>query len=130
MVYNNISYFFRTWINFLYFQLRELDIWIPKEVIQAHLPDNFSKLFPATRLLADATEIPIQKPGNVKDQGATFSTYKNKNTIKCMVGTSPSGVVTYLSPGYGGSASDRQIIERSQLLNGMLQRGDSLMADR
>ena len=42
-----------------------------------------------------------------------------------------SGVVTYVSPAYGGSTSDRQIIERSELLeDGKFQSGDSFMADR
>ena len=45
--------------------------------------------------------------------------------------TFTSGVVTYVSPAYGGSTSDRQIIERSELLkDGKFESGDSIMADR
>ena len=45
--------------------------------------------------------------------------------------TSTSGVVTYVSPAYGGSTSDRQIIESSELLeDGKFESGDSIMADR
>jgi hypothetical protein len=48
-----------------------------------------------------------------------------------MIGCSPRGVVTYVSPSYGGSASDRQIIEVSNLLDkSMFCPGDSIMADR
>lgn len=48
-----------------------------------------------------------------------------------MIGISPRGVVTYVSPSYGGAASDRQIIERSDLLDdGKFDRGDEIMADR
>ena len=44
---------------------------------------------------------------------------------------STSGVVTYVSPAYGGSTSDRQIIESSELLeDGKFESGDSIMADR
>ena len=48
-----------------------------------------------------------------------------------MIGISPKGVVTYVSPSYGGATSDRQIIERSELLaaNKFLP-GDEIMADR
>ena len=76
-------------------------------------------------------QIEIEKPGNVKDQRATWSSYKNCNTLKTMIGISPNGVVTYISPSYGGSASDRQIIERSELLKpGMFKPKESIMADR
>ena len=46
---------------------------------------------------------------------ATFSSYKNKNTVKVFVGTSPGGLVTYVLPAYGGSTSDCKICERSSL---------------
>ena len=48
-----------------------------------------------------------------------------------MVGITPKGTVSYISPSYGGSASDRQIIERSTILkDNLLERGESIMADR
>jgi hypothetical protein len=123
---------FRTWLNFLYFQLKELDIWLPKEVILENMPSDFRKKYPHTRVILDATEIGIQKPQNLHDQSATWSSYKNKNTLKCIVGISPRGFVTYISDTYGGSASDRQIIERSEFVqsNTMFVSGDSIMADR
>jgi len=77
----------------------------------------------------DGTEIPIQKPSNPMSQRATFSSYKNRNTAKVIVGSTPGGLISYLSPAYGGSASDRQIIESSQLPN-MCDPGDSVMADK
>lgn len=85
----------------------------------------------SNRVILDATEVFIQKPGKVAHQSETWSSYKNSNTLKTVVGVSPKGMVTYVSPSYGGSASDRQILERSDLLrNQMLDRGDSIMADR
>ena len=76
-------------------------------------------------------QVEVEKPGNVADQKATYSTYKSTNTLKTMIGISPRGLVTYISPTYGGSASDRQIIERSTLLQDkMLSPGESIMADR
>lgn len=48
-----------------------------------------------------------------------------------MIGISPRGVVTHVSSTYGGCTSDRQIIERSELVQkGMFEKGDSIMADR
>ena len=123
---------FKTWLNFLFYQLKELDIWPTRESIDLHMPKEFKKQFPQTRVIVDGTEIPIQKPSNISDQCATWSSYKNRNTLKCLIGISPKGLVTYVSEAYGGSASDRQIFERSSLMKdkSMLQQGDSVMADR
>jgi hypothetical protein len=121
---------FNTWLNFLYFQFKEIELFRPKAIVDMFCPEDFKKKFPNTRIILDATEIRIQKPSKVKDQRSTWSSYKNGNTLKTMVGCSPRGVVTYLSKAYGGSASDRQIIENSELLDGRFNSGDSIMADR
>ena len=121
-----------TWIIFLYFQLKEIDFWPSKELVQEYMPEDFGKKFGATRVILDATEIPIMKPSNVISQSVTFSTYKNKNTLKTMVGCTPRGLISYVSDAYGGSTSDRQIIERSELMKSknMFSKKDTIMADR
>lgn len=121
-----------TWIKFLYFQLKEININPSKQVVQQHMPKDFKKQFPSTRMIIDGTEVPIQKPSKVDLQSATFSTYKNRNTLKVLVGCTPKGQVSYVSDAYGGCASDRQICERSELLHNpdKFDRGDSIMADR
>lgn len=127
-----VSHIFSTWVNFMYFQLEELDIWPSKATVEANMPIHFKELFPTTRVILDATEVPIQKPKDPNFQSATFSSYKNKNTAKVMIGCTPSGSVSYISEAYGGSASDRQIIERSSLCTDpeKFEKGDSIMADR
>ena len=115
----------------MYFQLKELKFWPSEDIIQDFMPSNFAEKFPSTSVKLDATEIPIEKPSDVNAQSVTWSNYKHRNTIKAMVGITPRGAVSYVSDAYGGSASDRMIIERSELLNkGMFQKGDSIMADR
>ena len=121
---------FNTWLSFMYYQFKEIKLFQGKETVQEHMPRGFKSQFPSTRIILDATEIPIEKPSNVADQRSTYSTYKNRNTLKTMVGVSPRGVVTYVSEAYGGAASDRQIIEHCSLLDGHFERGDSIMADR
>lgn len=128
-----VSQIFLTWINLMFFQLKELDIWPEKEIILEHMPLSFGQQFHKTRVILDATEIPIQKPGRADAQSATFSTYKNKNTLKTMIECTPRGLISYVSNSYGGSASDRQIIERSELFTNVdryFQNSDSIMADR
>jgi len=49
-----------------------------------------------------------------------------------MIGCTPRGAVCFISESYGGSTSDRQIIERSPLCTepGYFTSGDSIMADQ
>lgn len=106
-------------------------MWLPKEIVLEHMPKDFREKYPETRVILDATECFIQKPGRVQDQAATWSSYKNHNTLKAMIGISPRGQVTYVSDAYGGATSDRQIIERSCLLDAnKFERKDSIMSDR
>ena len=63
-----------------------------------------------------------------KSQQVTFSTYEIKNTVKVLVGATPGGLVSYVSPAYGVSTSDRQIVERGSLLN-LCDPGDSITAN-
>ncbi|CAH4034413.1 unnamed protein product [Pieris brassicae] len=49
--------------------------------------------------------------------------------MKFLVSATPGGFFTYSSEGYGGSTSDRQMIERSSLLEKCEPR-DSIMAHR
>ncbi|CAC5384729.1 unnamed protein product [Mytilus coruscus] len=68
-----------------------LDIWPSREVIDDYMPVDFGRKFPTTRVILDATEIPIQKPSDVNNQSVTWSSYKHRNTIKTIVGCTPRG---------------------------------------
>ena len=74
-------------------------------------------------------EVPIERPTNSDIQCVVFSTYKNMHTLKTTIGVTARGVVSYVGPSYGGSASDRQLIERPSLLrDNMLSH--AIMSDR
>jgi hypothetical protein len=121
------------WINFLYFQLKDLDIWPSRDIIDKNMPEDFLKKFPTTRVILDATEIPIHKPSDVNAQSITWSGYKHRNTLKTMIGCTPRGAVSFISDSFGGSTSDRQIIESSDIIkpeSNMFLPKDSIMADR
>ena len=62
-------------------------------------------------------------------QAATWSDYKHHNTIKSLIGISPSGFVTFLSSGYGGRASDK-FITKDRGFYDLLESDDVVMADR
>lgn len=75
-----------TWINFMSRQWKELDLWPTRDLVKFFSPKDFKSKFPSTRLIVDGTEIPIKKPKLPIAQQATFSTYKNRNTVKVLVG--------------------------------------------
>lgn len=118
-----------TWINFMAKQWREVNMFPDRHIVRFFSPRGFKAKFPSTRIIIDGTECPVMKPKSPIAQQATFSTYKNRNTIKLLVGATPGGLVNYVSPAYGGSTSDRQICERSNLLT-LCDKGDSIMADK
>ncbi len=80
-------------------------------------------------MIIDGLECPVKKPKNAVSRQVTFSQYKNRNTIKAVVGASPGGLVSFVSNVYGGSVSDRQVIERSDLVR-MCSANNSTMADK
>ena len=93
------------------------------------MPKSFQDLYPSTRVIIDATEIFIETPALPELQQMTFSSYKNKNTYKVLIGISPGGVVIFVSSLYPGSISDKELTKKSGLLH-LLESGDSVMADR
>ena len=121
---------FVTCVNFCSRQWKELlDLWVPGNQVRYFAPTDFGEKFPTTRVLVDGTEIPINRPSKPEAQRASFSTYKNRNTVKVLVGSTPGGMFSYVSTAYGGSTSDRQIIERSEMLD-KFDQFDSIMADK
>ncbi|KAK6186652.1 hypothetical protein SNE40_005938 [Patella caerulea] len=118
-----------TWINFMKFQWSELNLWPSRDLVRYFSPSDFFAKFPTTRLISDGTECPVMKPKPPVVQQSTYSTYKNRNTVKVLVGCTPGGAVSFISDAYGGSTSDRQIVERSALTT-MCDPGDSIMSDK
>lgn len=93
---------FVTWIRFMSLQWREINLWPSKDLVKFYSPDNFFDKFPDTRVIVDGTECPVKQSKLPETQQATFSTYKNCNTVKVVVGSTPGGLVSYISPAYGG----------------------------
>ena len=93
------------------------------------MPRAFTIKYPSTRVIIDATEIYIEKPNIPELQQLTFSSYKNHNTYKGLIGISPSGAVVFVSDLYPGCISDKELTRCSGLFD-LLDRDDSVMADR
>ena len=104
-------------------------LWPPQEFVQANRPKAFKLQYPTTRVIIDTTELFIQQPSLPELQQLTFSSYKNHNTYKGLIGISPSGAVMFVSKLYSGGIFDKELTRRSGLLD-LLKHGDSVMADR
>ena len=117
-----------TWTHFLYFLLGSQRLWIPSEVVRAHLPPEFSA-FADTQVVLDCTEISCQTPSSLLLQSEVFSSYKSHTTFKAMIGMAPHGAITFVSGLYAGSMSDREIFKRSGIAK-LLQPDMAIMVDK
>ena len=58
-----------------------------------------------------------------------WSQYKCHTTVKFLIGISPHGVITFISNGWGGCASDKYITENSTILRHLVPE-NVLLVDR
>ena len=124
-----VSRIIATWINLLYHSLKGLERFPPWHIVQKYMPVAFKEQYPNTRLVIDCTEFSIERPSSLVTQATTFSSYKNKNTVKVLIGIIPSGAIVFISSTYEGSISDKKLVEQSGLLD-KLEVGDEIMADK
>ena len=126
-----VSKYFITWVCFLYCHLQEVD-WMPAvEQVTATLPHTFKERYPKTYVIVDASEIFIETPNDLQLQSSTWSNYKHHNTLKFLVGCTPNGAVSFVSPLYVGSVSDVELTRICGFLEQLKGKSNiSVMADR
>lgn len=124
-----VSRIFHTWLDCLYRSIGGLVIWPPIDK-ELQLPEVFNNNhFRKVRCIIDCTEAFIERPTSLKARAQTYSNYKRHNTIKLLIGVSPSGAVIFISEVWGGRASDKLITLESGILDKFVP-GDVVMADR
>ena len=128
---STVSRLVTTWICFLHDYLAKLTWWPRKEVVLQHLPAAFREKYPTTICIVDASELYIETPTDLHLQSSTWSSYKHHNTAKFLIACTPNGAVSFISDLFMGSISDKELTQKSgllQLLTGVP--GSSVMADR
>ena len=83
---SSVSHITATWINLMYHSFKAIERFPPWHIVEKHMPDTFGKEYPNTRLIIDATELQVERPSSLLTQSCTFSAYKNRNTVKVLIG--------------------------------------------
>lgn len=122
------SKYFQHTIRILSVLLKPFIYWPSKSSIVDNFPICFMD-FPDTRVIIDCTEIPVGSISCVRCRTQPYSHYKQRHTVKLLIGISPAGTVIFISPVYGGKASDKFIFVQSNILK-LCEKHDAIMADK
>ena len=109
--------------------MKNFAVWPERDTVRQNLPSCFKSFKNYCIYIIDRTEIFIERPLNMNARAQTYLNYKSTNTIKYLIGITPSGGISFLSAGWGGKASDKLITLNSGFLD-MLSPGDCVLADR
>ncbi|KAK6167374.1 hypothetical protein SNE40_021418 [Patella caerulea] len=124
-----VSSIFITWVRLMRLELSHLIIWPSKECIKDNLPSCFKTFYPKVRCIIDCTEVFLETASGLDSQAQCWSEYKHHCTLKFLVSITPNGMFSYVSPCYGGRASDKFIFNDCGFLK-LIEPYDQVMADR
>ena len=108
--------------------MTNLIVWPDHGTIRRHLPQSFKKNFKDCVCIIDCSEIFIERPKNLTARAHTWSNYEHNNTSKYLIGITLAGAISFLSLGWGGRVSDKQITKESGFIN-KVSIGDCKLAD-
>lgn len=126
---NSVSKIYREYVVLLANCLKNLIVWPSRSALRANMPECFKKKYRDCVCIIDCTEIFIERPSDLTARAKTWSNYKHFNTIKYLIGITPAGAVMFISKGWGGRVSDKEITIKSGFFE-KLTNGDRILADR
>ncbi|XP_014664453.1 PREDICTED: uncharacterized protein LOC106806841 [Priapulus caudatus] len=126
---SSVSQVLSTWIPLLAKELAAFIHWPSKEGTMKYYPACFHKYKGTVRCIIDCTEIQIDRPSLAASNSQVYSQYKSRPTLKCLVGITPSGTISYISKPTGGNTSDKKIVKMTNIVD-KFEPGDICMADR
>ena len=68
--------------------------------------------------IIDATEFHCESPSSSAAQKQLYSSYKNDNTYKLLIGCTPNGYINFNSILWSGNVSLKELVQNSDLLTG------------
>ncbi|KAM4627322.1 uncharacterized protein ACJ7VT_002294 [Polymixia lowei] len=125
---STVSRIIKTWIHFLYTLLGTVGTWMSPEAVRATMPSVFGK-YSDTQVIIDCTEMRCHTPSPLLSESETFSQYKSHTTLKGIIGVSPHGAVTFVSPLYSGALSDNVLFKQSGIIP-LLDKDMAVMVDK
>lgn len=106
-------------------------VWPDRETLQKTMPECFISAFGRNvAVVIDCFEVKSANPSGLLAKAQSFSHYKKNPTVKFLIGITPQGTVSYISPAWGGRTSDKFITEHSKDFLDKLLPGDVILADR
>ena len=110
---------FRKWIFVMNLRLSATLVrWPSRDAIQRTMPFCFRVHYDLKVMaIIDCFELFIEKPSSLLAKACTWSQYKHYNTAKYLISITPQGVISFISRGWGGRASDQFITENSEFLD-------------
>ncbi|XP_062535339.1 uncharacterized protein LOC134204542 [Armigeres subalbatus] len=101
-----------------------------KSVVLRHTPDKFVKQFGSRRVyIIDCFEVMCQTPSDLKAACSHYSNYKKHETVKFLIAMNPDGTVAFISSGFAGRCSDKEIFRQSKFID-LVDEGDVVLADK
>ena len=110
---DTVSSIFITWITLMAKELGVSIIWPSRTQFRNTLPNWFTKLYPNVRVIIDYFEVFTETPSALYLAAAVWSEYKHHYTIKVLIGITPTGAISCVSPAYGGRASDVFVVRKA-----------------
>jgi len=124
-----VSHIWNTWAPLVSERLKDAIIWPQQDVARSNIPESYKPEYRKCVSIIDCFEIFMERPFNLTARAQTWSNYKHHNTIKYLISITPSGAVNFLSTGWGGRVSDKEITLSSGYMDKLLP-GDEVLADR